>query len=391
MSLRSGVQRVSPLVASPLRVLHAYAGNLYGGIEALLATLARARELEPRLDTAFALGFEGRLADELRAAGAPPRMLGALRFRKPWRILAARRRLAAMPMDALICHGVWTLAALGPAARRAGVPLVFWMHDAANLRPHWTERLARRDPPDLVLANSRHTRATLDRLFPGVPSEVLACPVAAPAAFDRAAARQDLRAAIGADPRAVVILQACRLERWKGHALLLAALARLRDQPGWEAWIAGGVQRPHEQPYLDELHAAARAAGIADRVRFLGQRSDVPRLLAAADIHCQPNTGPEPFGIAFVEALDAGLPVVTTRLGGGAEIVNDTCGILVEPDDTAALAAALRGLIVDPAARADLGAAGPARARALSDPAVILDRLAVMLESLTARRETRSR
>lgn len=375
-------------MAPPLRVLHAYAGNLYGGIEALLATLARSCDLAPGLDTAFALGFEGRLANELRAAGAPPHMLGALRFRKPWSILAARRRLAAVPMDALICHGVWTTAALGHAARRAGVPLVFWMHDAANLHPHWTERLARRDPPDLVLANSEHTRATLDRLFPGVPSEVLACPVAAPPAFDRAAARRDLRAAIGTHPDAVVILQACRLERWKGHAHLLAALARLRDQPGWEAWIAGGVQRPHEQPYLDELHAAARAAGINDRVRFLGQRSDVARLLAAADIHCQPNTGPEPFGIAFVEALDAGLPVVTTRLGGAAEIVTDACGILVDPDDPAALAAALHGLITDPAARVRLGAAGPARARALSDPAVILNRLAAALEALGATGKT---
>jgi glycosyltransferase involved in cell wall biosynthesis len=47
---------------------------------------------------------------------------------------------------------------------------------------------------------------------------------------------------------------------------------------------------------------------IADRVRFAGQRDDVPRLLAAADLHCQPNSSPEPFGVAFVEALAAGLP-----------------------------------------------------------------------------------
>ncbi len=78
------------------------------------------------------------------------------------------------------------------------------------------------------------------------------------------------------------------------------------------------------------------------------------RLLAAADIHCQPNTGPEPFGITFIEALYAGLPVVTTSIGGALEIVDGSCGMLVEPNDPAALAGALRRLIEDRELRADV-------------------------------------
>jgi glycosyltransferase involved in cell wall biosynthesis len=101
---------------------------------------------------------------------------------------------------------------------------------------------------------------------------------------------------------------------------------------------------------------------------FLGQRTDVARLLQAADVHCQPNTGAEPFGLAFVEALYAGVPVVTSDLGGATEIVTPACGVLVAPGDTAALTAALQALMDDPARRATLGAAGPARARALCDP-----------------------
>ena len=112
-------------------------------------------------------------------------------------------------------------------------------------------------------------------------------------------------------------MQTSRLEAWKGQSLLIAALGRLRDRSGWVAWIAGGAQRPHEQEYLARLAADSEAAGISDRVRFLGQRSDVAELLAAADVHCQPNLWPEPFGIAFVEALYAGLPVVSARGGGG--------------------------------------------------------------------------
>jgi glycosyltransferase involved in cell wall biosynthesis len=119
-------------------------------------------------------------------------------------------------------------------------------------------------------------------------------------------------------------------------------------------------------------------------VKFVGQRSDVPELLAAADVHCQPNAGPEPFGIAFVEALYAGLPVVSTRLGGAAEILDASCGVLVPPADPAALAAALGALIDDPGARARLGAAGPARAAHLCDPAAALGRLEGLLAGVAA-------
>src|SRR5262249_40040296 len=81
--------------------------------------------------------------------------------------------------------------------------------------------------------------------------------------------------------------------------------------------FVGGPQRPPEVEFQTDLEAAAARWGIAGRVRFLGQRSDVSRLMAAADVYCQPNTGPEPFGLVFVEALHAGLPVITSGFGGG--------------------------------------------------------------------------
>ncbi|MBY0458826.1 MAG: glycosyltransferase family 4 protein, partial [Gemmataceae bacterium] len=111
---------------------------------------------------------------------------------------------------------------------------------------------------------------------------------------------------------------------------------------------------------------------IAGRVRFLGHRSDVRRLMASADVHCQPNTGPEPFGLAYVEALGAGLPVVASGFGGAAEIITPACGVLTTPGDPGAVAAALRELIANPGRRAELGAAGPDRARELCDPAARL-------------------
>jgi glycosyltransferase involved in cell wall biosynthesis len=74
-----------------------------------------------------------------------------------------------------------------------------------------------------------------------------------------------------------------------------------------------------EAPYLQSPKNLAADLQISDRIRFVGQRSDVPRLLAAADVFCQPDSGPEPFGIVSVEALYAGLPVVATAIGGAQD------------------------------------------------------------------------
>lgn len=365
-----------------MRVLHVYSGNLYGGIETLLVTLARNRGLYPAMESHFALCFEGQLSRELVAAGTTVHHLGNVRVSRPATVLRARRALGKLlrggGFDLVTCHSAWSQALFGPVVRSAGLPLVFWLHDAAN-GTRWLERWARFTPPDLTIANSRFTAGTLPRLYSGIPVEILHCPVASPHMQHFHAERSETRAEFRTAPDAVVIIQVSRLEPYKGHLLHLEALGILRDVPGWICWQVGGAQRPHEARYMEELVRAADRLGVAERVRFLGQRSDVPRLLAGADIHCQPNVSPEPFGIAFVEALYAGLPVVTTPIGGAKEIVNGSCGILVRPGDAGALADALGSLIQDPALRSRLAGAGPARARTVSDPAAQLARLGELL------------
>ena len=370
-----------------MRVLHVHSGNLYGGVETLLVTLARLAGLCPALESEFALSYNGRLAAELRESGAQVHQLGEVRARYPLAVWRARRRLGQLlcerRFDAAVCHMAWAQAIFGATVSAAKIPLVFWMHDAAGGR-HWLERWARRTPPDLTVCNSRFTAATLPRLYPDSPYELVHCPVAPGQPPLTEAERAALRRQLDTPPDAVVIVQASRLEPWKGQMLHLEALAHLRDLPGWFCWIAGGAQRPHEAVFLDQLRAAADRFGIAGHLRFLGDRSDVARVLAAADICCQPNLGPEPFGIAFVEALGAGLPAVSTAIGGATEIIDETCGILVPSNDQQALATALRRLIESPAERARLGAAGPRRARTLCDPATQMGRLVQVLERAAA-------
>jgi glycosyltransferase involved in cell wall biosynthesis len=301
--------------------------------------------------------------------------------------MRARRVLAGVlartVFDVVICHSHWAHAIFAPVVRRAGRPLVFWLHEPARGR-HWIERWARRTRPHAVVCNSAFTARSVATIHPGVRTEIVHPPVPL---FPPAGAplRAAVRAGLGVRPDVAVIVQVSRLEGLKGHDVHLDALGRLADLgPRWQCWMVGGAQRPHEAERLRALQRKAADLGIADRVRFLGERTDVPALLRAADVLCQPNTRPEAFGVAFVEGLAAGLPVVTSALGGALEVVDESCGFLVPPGDAAALASVLRRLVADPALRARTGAAGPARARRLCDPAAQLGRLDSVLASIVA-------
>jgi len=297
--------------------------------------------------------------------------LGEVRTRKPWTVWTARAHLRALladrPFDVVLCHMAWPMAMFGGTARKCGKPLAFWAHDAAN-GSHWLERWASRVSPDIVIGNSQYTRGTLPLMFPNAPCKIVFYPVMPTQPPDPRSCRAEIRRALGVDEDTVAIIQVSRMEAWKGHHLHLDALAKLKDNPRWTCWMVGGAQRPAEQQYMRELQEKAVRLGIGDRVRFLGQRSDVPSLLAAADIFSQPNLGAEPFGIVFIEALAAGLPVVTTAMGGPQEIIDESCGIVAPPKDAEKVAAALRRLIDSPDLRYKLGQHGPDRARELCDP-----------------------
>jgi glycosyltransferase involved in cell wall biosynthesis len=370
-----------------MRVLHVGAGNLHGGVESMLVAVARSRAAADGVEHEFSLFFDGRVARELRAEGAPVHRLPEVRTRRPWTIWWARRKLARLlesrRIDVVLAHGFWCLAVAAPAVRRAGRRLALFAHDRVG-SGHWIERWAGLTTPDVVVSNSAFTGSTLERRFGGVTSHVVHCPVTPPARGFDGAARASRRRALGASDGDAVIVIAARLEAWKGHRVLIKALGGLRSVPGWRCWVAGGAQRDEERALHHELMRLGVSCEVADRISWLGQRDDVPALLAAGDVYCQPNTGPEPFGIAFIEALQAGLPVVSTAIGGALEIVDGSCGVLVPPGDAAALTEALRALVTSAERRAALAARAPARARLLCDPATQVRRLSLVLAGIEA-------
>ena len=327
------------------------------------------------MDMSVALTSDGRIAVDLRNVGVPVTILGEARISRPLTVWRARRALASLLQsqrpDVIVCHQAWPLALFGPVAQRRSIALVLWMHMAASR--HWLDWLAWRVNPGTVVCNSRFTASTLPKSNASV--EVVYAPV------DAGAARVPRTASSNGH---AVIIQVSRMEPLKGHAVLLEALSQLREHAGWTCRLAGGAQRAPEAQYMESLRAQAAALGIADRVEFLGDRSDIPRLLAGSDIYCQPNIEPDAFGLSLIEAMAAGLPVVTSALGGAKEIVDETCGVLVAPRDSATLASELSALLENRSRRERLGANGPARARALCDPAVQVPRIAEILQRAAA-------
>ena len=368
------------------RALFIHSGNLFGGIETALVSLAHAALRQSSFHAAFALCFdEGRVAEELRSAGAVVHHLGATRLSRPWSTWQARRRLRRLlvssPVDVCIMPSTWTHGIFAPVVRERGIPLTVWAHDRwERTRP--LDRWALHHRPDLIIANSQYTADGMTDAFPGAPTRVVYCPLDEPPAAPNR--RAEIRRELNTPGEAVVIVQVARLEPYKGHRLLIDALGRLPATVDWRCWFVGGAQRPSESAYLQELRSAVEAAGITHRVQFVGAREDVGQVLQAADIFCHPNLGPEPFGLAFVEALRAGLPVIGTALGGVPEIVTPECGRLVQAGDVAGLTAVLKELLESAPLRTILGAAGPARASALCDADRRLADIADAVSSLVA-------
>lgn len=162
------------------------------------------------------------------------------------------------------------------------------------------------------------------------------------------------RAALSTAASGPVILVLARLTRSKGVDVAINALARV---PGATLWIAGeGVER-------ESLARVALAAGVTDRVRFLGWRDDRSALLRAADV-CVVASRDEPFGNVVVNAWAHGVPLVATKTKGPAALVRDDVnGLLVAVDDPAEMAQGIARLLADRPLARRLAEAGLARAR----------------------------
>jgi len=178
------------------------------------------------------------------------------------------------------------------------------------------------------------------------------------ASLDAAPGRYTARRALGIEDDILVLCVVANLIPYKGHGDLLQALAIAAKSLGnWRLLCAG-----RDDGSQANLELEAQHFGIADRIVWLGERSDIPGILAASDIAVLSPVGNEGFSNAILEAMAASLPVVATRIGGNAEaVVDGETGLLVAARDPIALAAAIVALAQDPTKRTAFGRAGRIR------------------------------
>ncbi|WP_328400060.1 glycosyltransferase family 4 protein [Nocardia sp. NBC_00403] len=318
-------------------------------------------------------GFDSRA---MTIGSGPVRLLAGFLalLRLGWAIGATAKRLHA---EVLVAESSKALVMGAVAARRAGIPLVWQVHD--RIAVDYFGRV-----PALVLqtlgrliargyiANSKTTLATLRTgrrpaivAYPGVELHA-----------DTAAHRADQRV-----PEETVVAVVGRLSPWKGQDVLLRAAAAATVRPHRILLIGGTFF--DEEPYRAELEQLAR--DLALPVTFTGHVDDPNPHLHDADILVHCSVLPEPFGQVVVEGMHAGCAVIAAGPGGPAEIVeHGVSGLLVDGGDERQLTDALDTLIADRALRTRLSAAGRSRAEHF-DIGASAHTVADFLDTLTRR------
>ena len=380
-----------------------------GGAETSLVTLLGAlRRLEPTWDLAVVAPANGPLLDRCGGIGVtamvlpmPPalRTLGESGVAAAERDASTRARWIAQGLraaatfpqyvtelrrtlrkcGATIVHSNGLKAHISAAlARPAGVRLLWHLHDYVRARPLTAailRRLAHR--ADAIVANSESVRTdaaaafnasvAVRRVYNAVDLDV----------FRPDGPALDLAslAGLSRDNGCVRIGLVATFARWKGQAVFIDAIAKLRGRDV-RAYIIGGpvYETAGSQWSMNELQARVAALGMADRIGFTGPVADVPAALRSLDIMVHASTEPEPFGMVIAEGMASARAVVAADTGGAAELYDDRVNAIRHTSgDANDLAVKLAELVSDEALRTQLGAA----ARAAACRRFAADRMAV--------------
>jgi glycosyltransferase involved in cell wall biosynthesis len=347
----------------PKKILHIITTSGFGGAELMLCRLLERNDSSRHQQAVLSLLTPHSLKERIERS-AP---LYTLDMRPPLPSIGNFRRLRTIIRDyrpdlmqGWMYHG--NLAATVGATLAGFKGPVLWnvrhsLHDLAHEKPvsrliiRLNARLSHR--PRAIIYNStasieQHQAIgfAADRavFMPNGVDCTLNCP--------RPELRDVVRAELGIEKDAPLIGMIARHHRMKDPENLLKALAIIEKRlPAVRLIIAGERFDQTNQPVL----SAIAAHGLEDRVQLLGQREDVPRLLAAIDVVALPSAWGEGFPNAIGEAAAAGVPSVATDIGDAARVVGDG-GRIVPPSNSEALAAALIDILaLDPAERQKLG------------------------------------
>lgn len=367
----------------PLRVLHVITSLDVGGAETMLVKLLQ--ELAADVPSAVvALKDRGPLASRIEELAVPVHFLGVRRNGLPGpqailRLVAAARKFRPDVVQGWMYHG--NLAAWLVSRVLGGNPR-FVMNVRQTLYDFSRERLLTRHviragavlsaAADAVVYNSVLSARQHEAVGYRPEKRVLI-----PNGFDLDVlkpdpdARAQVRAEFNLDPAARLIAHVSRFHPMKDHATLLEAARLLVDRIGDAKFLLVGHGVTNGNA---ELSAMVRRLALERNVIFAGERSDVPRIMAAIDLAVLPSAWGEGFPNAVGEAMATGVPCVVTDVGDSAMLVGD-CGRVVPVRDPVALAHAMDEVLnFDDSTRTNLGRCARERIR----DHFALDRIAEM-------------
>lgn len=360
----------------PLNVVHLIQGLETGGLENMVCQLVLRQDPKRFLHEIIGYDSLGPLAKRLEAAGVHCRLVRR-NAGVDWRyLLRLTGELTRIRPHILHLHNPTAFFYGAFAGRLARIPCVFYTEhgrDSASSKHNiWLHRFLSR-LVDRVVAVSDSSRVLLER--EGVPSRriVTIHNGIDTAPFLERMNRTVLRARLGFASEQPLVGIVARLDPVKNHVSLLRAMAQIiREYPDACLLVIG------DGPLRGALERLARELGVAEHIRFLGIREDVPDLLAMLDVAVLCSLG-EGLSMTLLEQGAAGVPVVATDTGGNPEVVeHGRTGILVPVGDDGALARAICDLLAAPDSARAMGEAG--RLRILEEFAI--ERMATRYASL---------
>ena len=347
-------------------VIHVVNQMRPGGIETMVYDLARLSRIKSRvfsLESAtgdLVAGWQklSTLGTLLEGFEKPPGLAPAL-------VLRLAKRFRALKPSAVFLHRTSPLLYGGLAARIAGVPNIVhvehdvWQYaDPRRLKLlKWSTRMVQ----PRHFAVSAEIANALERMLPSRRASVVPGGVDLERFCQRP--REASRAALGLPLDKSVIGSVGRLEKVKGHRVLVSAMPHLAAEVH-VAIVGDGSQR-------ESLLQLAQELGVQERLHLLGHRDDVEHFVSALDVFCLPSLG-EGLPRVVMEAQGADVPVVASDVGSVRQVVDEETGHLVPADDPVALANAITARLASPPA--------PGACRAYAEAHFSIERMVAMYD-----------
>ncbi len=348
-----------------IRILQVLASGAVGGGTTHLLSLVGG--LDPaRFELHVACSDDGPLLEDLARFGVRTHRVAMTRKLN----LTAIAQLAAIILreriDQVHFHGTRAGLAACPAAMLTGRPRIYTVHGWSfhprgsalleSLARMLERMIAARAQRVICVGGSDRSLGMRLGILDEARSRVIPNGVLTEAFMPRQEDRVAMRAELGLPPDCVLVSLFGRLTEQKGQKTFLEAVSRLSGHPARFMLVGDGEDR-------EMLGRFVQDRGLADRVIFMGFRSDVPRLLAATDVVVLPSLW-EGLPICLLEAMAAGRPVIASAVDGSVEVVvPGQTGLLVPPEHPGALAEAIAFLIAHPQVRERFGARGQERVR----------------------------